>query len=261
FTREGVSFINRHATQPFFLYLSYNAMHSPYDQPPASYMDRVANITDSSRRKYAAMALALDYGVGQVLQALQTNNLLDKTLIFFLSDNGAPQHGFTRNDPLRGYKWDLLEGGIRIPFAVQWSGHVPAHVVFDQPVSSLDIIASAAAAAGVSLPTDREYDGLNIIPYLSGEQPMPGRNLFWRVFGLGNDGPQGWASNATGAIPTGSLETIFAVRSGPLKLVREWTMGQPPALYNLIADIGETRNLAASQPADMDSLTRLYNQW
>jgi len=119
FTREGVSFINRHATEPFFLYLSYNAVHAPYDQPPAIYMDRVANIADPQRQNYAAMVVALDDGVGQVLQALQANNILNNTLIFFLSDNGAPPHPFVRNLPLRGYKHDVLEGGIRVPFAVQ----------------------------------------------------------------------------------------------------------------------------------------------
>src|SRR5213082_1066687 len=93
FTREAVSFINRHATQPFFLYLAYNAVHDPYDQPPAIYMNRVANISDTNRRVYAAMVTALDDGVGQVLQTLQAQNLLDKTLIFFLSDNGAPGTG------------------------------------------------------------------------------------------------------------------------------------------------------------------------
>ena len=91
FTREGVSFINRHATQPFFLYLAYNAPHAPY-QAPQTYLDRVANITDPNRQLLAAMVTALDDGVGQVLQALQANNLLDKTLIFFLSDNGAPEY-------------------------------------------------------------------------------------------------------------------------------------------------------------------------
>ena len=89
FTREAVSFINRHATEPFFLYLAYNAVHTPFDTPPQNYMDRVANIPNQNRRVYAAMATALDDGVGQVLQALQGQNLLSNTLIFFLSDNGA----------------------------------------------------------------------------------------------------------------------------------------------------------------------------
>jgi arylsulfatase A-like enzyme len=249
FTREGVSFINRHATQPFFLYLAYNAVHEPYDQPPTMYMDRVANIADPNRRNFAAMVVALDDGVGQVMQTLQAQNLLDHTLVFFLSDNGSPGTFFTHNDPLRGYKFDALEGGIRVPLAVQWTGRLPAHIVYDEPVSSLDIVPTAAAAAGVSLPTDRVYDGLNIMPYLAGEQVSPVRTLFWRWFGLGPDSPA-------------PQNTIWAVRSGPLKLVTERAKDyQPPALYNLLDDIGETKDLAAVQPAAVKSLTRRYAQW
>src|SRR5437016_1605864 len=175
FTREGVDFINRHATQPFFLYLAYNAVHSPYDVPPDNYMQRVGYITDRARQVYAAMTVALDDGVGQVLQTLQANNILDNTLIFFLSDNGAPSDaapssgGVSNNYPLRGYKMNVLEGGIRVPFAVQWTGRLPANVVYDDLVSSLDIVATAAAVSGISLPTDRVYDGLNIVPYLAGD--------------------------------------------------------------------------------------------
>jgi arylsulfatase A-like enzyme len=249
FTREGVSFINRHATQPFLLYLAYNAPHKPY-QAPQSYLDRVAYISDPDRRLLAAMVTALDDGVGQVLQTLEANNLLDKTLIFFLSDNGAPETGFTRNLPLRGYKLNTLEGGIRVPFAVQWTGRLPAHGVYEKPVSSLDVVVTAAAAAGVSLPADRVYDGMDIVRYLAGEQISPPRKLFWRSFGLGSDGPPG------------SQATIWAVRSDELKLVTErGTVDEPPALYNLPNDMGETQNLAASQPDDVASLKKLYDKW
>jgi arylsulfatase A-like enzyme len=252
FTREAVSFINRHATEPFFLYLAYNAVHGPWDTPPETYMNRVANITDPQRRVYAAMVVALDDGVGQVLQTLQAQNLLDKTLIFFLSDNGAPGTGFTRNYPLRGYKGDELEGGIRVPFAIQWTGRLPANIIYNEPVSSLDIVPTSAAAAGIPLPTDRVYDGLNLIPYLSG-QPSPPRTLFWRWFSLGQNGPP--------PPPGAPLSTIYAVRSGPLKLVRERASFRPLELYNLASDIGESQNLATSQPGDADTLTRLYDQW
>jgi arylsulfatase A-like enzyme len=157
-------------------------------------MDRVGYITDLNRRLYAAMVVALDDGVGQVLQTLQTNNILDNTLIFFVSDNGAPSkaanNGQSNNYPLRGYKTDVLEGGIRVPFAVQWTGRLPAHVVYDELVSSLDIVATAAAAAGIPLPTDRVYDGLDIMPYLRGDQVSPVRTLFWRLFDLGPDSPE-----------------------------------------------------------------------
>ena len=214
FTREGVDFINRHAAEPFFLFLSYNAVHSPYERPPDGYMQRVSYIPEPGRQLYAAMVVALDDGVGQVLATLQANNLLENTLVFFLSDNGAPSGAATddeisNNAPLRGYKTNYLEGGIRVPFAVQWTGRLPANTVYNDLISSLDIVATAAAAAGVSLPADRVYDGLNVIPYLAGEQVSPKRTLFWRWFGLGKDGPPG------------SLDTIWAVRSGRLKLVTE----------------------------------------
>jgi arylsulfatase A-like enzyme len=256
FTREAVSFINRHATQPFFLYLAYNAVHTPYDRPPDVYMQRVGNIADPDRQVYAAMHVAVDDGVGQVLQTLQANNILDNTLIFFLSDNGARRGAATdgersNNYPLRGYKNNVLEGGIRVPFAVQWTGRLPAHVVYDDLVSSLDIVPTAAAAAGVPLPADRVYDGLNIVPYLAGERIGPPRTLFWRWFGFGPTGP-----------PENHDSTIWAVRSGPLKLVTERsTEDQPPALYDLPSDIGETQDLAPTQPEDVDSLQRLYTRW
>src|SRR5437762_11047726 len=131
-TREAVSFIDRHATEPFFLYLAYNAPHNPY-QAPQSYLDRVANISDPDRRTLAAMVTALDDGVGKVVQALSANNLTEKTLIFFLSDNGAPNKPFTRNAPLRGWKLDTLEGGIRVPFAIQWTVHLPSQAVYGDP--------------------------------------------------------------------------------------------------------------------------------
>src|SRR5205085_10476605 len=130
--------------------LAYNAPHFPYDTPPATYMNQVANITDSNRQVYAAMVTALDAGVGQVLQALQNNNLLSNTLLFFLSDNGAPPPppglNYTQpsNYPLSGWKFTFREGGIRVPWAVQWTGTLPTDAVYTQPVSSLDIVATAA---------------------------------------------------------------------------------------------------------------------
>ena len=251
FTREAVSFINRHAPEPFLLFLAYNAVHSPYDVPPQVYLDRVANITDPERRNYAAMVTALDDGIGQVLQALQDNNLLDKTLIFFLSDNGAPQRAFTRNEPLRGYKWDVFEGGIRVPFAVQWTGRVPAHTVYHEPISSLDIVPTVAAAAGISLPVDRAYDGLNVLPFLTGEETTPPRTLFWRWFDFGSAGP-----------PGPQADTLWAVRSGSLKLVRPRKSADgPPSLYDMASDTGENQDLAQKQPEDVASLTQLYDQW
>ena len=249
FTREAESFITRHTTQPFFLYLAYNAPHAPYEATQ-SYLDRVAFIPDPDRRTLAAMMVAVDDGVGGVVQTLKDHNLLNNTLIFFLSDNGAPEQTFTRNLPLRGYKAEVYEGGIRVPFAVQWSGRLPANIIFDAPISSLDIVSTAAAAANISLPTDRVYDGLNVIPYLAGEQTIPERTLFWRVFGLGVD--EG---------PPGSLDTTYAVRSGSFKLVQEKSTPGVPSLYDLSNDISETNDLALSLPKTVNSLQRKFAHW
>lgn len=250
FTEEAESFITRHASQPFFLYLAYNAPHAPY-QATQEYLDRVSYITDPDRQTYAAMVVALDDGVGAVAQTLQSLNLLNNTLIFFLSDNGAPDLPFTEvsNLPLRGFKGDVYEGGIHVPFVIQWSGQVPASAVYAPLVSSLDIVATATAVAGVTLPTDRVYDGVNLIPYLTGQQTSPIRTLVWRWFGLGAE---------TG--PPGCLDTIYAIRRGSLKLVQE-NVTTNPALYNLPADVGETTDLSAIDPVDVTALTQLYNQW
>ena len=197
------------------------------------------------------MVTALDAGVGQVLQALQNNNLLNNTLIFFLSDNGAPRLSLSlslaiiRSTAGNGAS---SEGGIRVPFAIQWTGTLPANAVYNQPVSSLDIVATAAAAAGVSLPTDRVYDGINLLPYLTGQQVSPQRTLFWRWFGLGPSGP--W----------GSGPTVYAVRSGDLKLVVPVRFN-PAQLFNLSNDIGETTDLSKTQPSDVASLQQSWNQW
>ena len=254
FTQEAVSFINAHVSQPFFLYLAYNAVHNPYDTPPDQYMQRVSYITDPDRRLYAAMVVALDDGVGQVVQTLAANNILNNTLIIFLSDNGAPESAFTgtrqSNLPLRGYKLDMLEGGIRVPFAVQWPARLNGQSSYHGMVSSLDIVPTVAAAAGVALPTDRDYDGMDIMPYLTGQQISPDRTFYWRWFGLGSTGPPG------------ALNTIWAVRNDSLKLVVDRAMDtQPPALYDLSTDIGETTDLSLQQPAQVAALQTLYNQW
>ena len=229
-----------------FRCIFWRTPHYPYDTPPQNYMNRVANIANPQRRIYAAMVTALDDGVGQVLQALRARNLLNKTLIFFLSDNGAPQATFTRNYPLSGYKGGVWEGGIRVPFAVQWTGRFAGGITYDHPVSSLDIVPTVAAAARISLPTDRVYDGLNVIAYLSRQQSPPSRTLFWRWFGLGPTGPPH------------SQPTIYAVNRDSLKLVKQ---GGPPGLFNVSTDISESHNLARVQPGDLASLAQLYSQW
>src|ERR1035437_5537968 len=124
-------------------------------------------IKDQKRRTYAAMLSAMDDNVGRVLAKLREHGLEENTLIFFLSDNGGPTLATTsRNDPLRGYKGQVLEGGIRIPYIIQWKGHLPAGTVCDQPVISLDIHPTAVAAAGGGVSPDWKLDGVNLLPFL-----------------------------------------------------------------------------------------------
>ena len=144
-TREAVDFIDRHRTRPFFLYLAYNAVHSPL-QASSQYMQRFAHIDDIHRRIFAGMLSNLDDSVGAVLSKLQQTGLEQQTLVFFISDNGGPTRELTSsNQPLRGGKGDVYEGGLRVPYLLQWKGELPASHVYPHPVISLDAFATALA--------------------------------------------------------------------------------------------------------------------
>lgn len=228
FTREAVAFIERHKARPFFLHLAYNAVHSPM-QAPLRHLDRFRHMEDVHRRLFAAMLSALDDSVGTVLAKLRERGLTDNTLIFFLSDNGGPTAELTSsNAPLRGGKGQLWEGGIRVPFLVQWKARLPAGVTYEHPVIALDILPTALDAAGVSLPNTAALDGVSLLPYLRGERhSAPHPTLFWR-----------YGAN-------------IAVREGSWKLVRQGERGAgAPALklFNLAADIGETFDQSHREP-------------
>jgi len=237
---KAVQFIKRHREKPFFLYLAFNAPHTPL-QAPEEYIRKFEGIEDQRRRIYAAMVNALDDAVGQVLKTVRDLGLENDTLIFFLSDNGGPigtASNGSSNEPLRGGKGGLYEGGIRVPFAVQWKGKLPSGRVYDHPIICLDIFATSLAAAGVSLPKDRKIDGVNLLPYLLGERnDAPHEHLFWRING-------------------GSW---MAVRDGRYKLHRrkDGTL----ELYDLQEDIGEQRNLAKELPKVVSRLSEVLDEW
>jgi arylsulfatase A-like enzyme len=236
FAREAMSFIDRHQREPFFVYLPFNAVHAPL-QGLEQYLSRYSAIQDSTRRTYAAMHTAMDDAVGRVLKMIRDAKAEDNTLIIFISDNGGPTLvTSSRNDPLRGYKGQVLEGGIRVPFLMQWKGHLPAGKVYDAPVISLDIHPTAVAAAGGSIPASANLDGVNLLPYLRGSaKGRPHDQLCWRF------GEQ------------------WAIRKGDWKLLS--TGGGGPELYNLAEDIGEKSNLSASQPAKLKELQADYTAW
>ncbi len=239
FTREAVDFIDRNQTNPFFLYLAYNAVHSPL-QGADTYLKRFAHIGDIQRRIFAAMLGNLDDSVGSVLAKLRDTQLEERTLIFFISDNGGPTRELTSsNHPLRGGKGDVFEGGIRVPFLCQWKGTLPAGGAFRQPVVSLDVFATAAQAADAPLPDDLTLDGVDLLPYLLGQKPdRPHEVLFWR------------------------MNQRTAVRASDWKLLRNPGRGQTNRwqLYDLAADIGETNDLRSVHEEKLQELKRIWEK-
>lgn len=250
FGRDAVSFIEEHKAQPWFVYLAFNAVHEPLHSTE-KYLSRFANITDPKRKEFAAGLSALDENVGLVLSKLRDLKLEEDTLVFFISDNGGPTRQTTSgNGPLRGYKAQTWEGGIRVAWFVQWKGHVPTGRVDDRPVIQLDILPTALAAAGVPLQSEWKVEGVNLLPYLTGEKSEPPHEaLFWRF------GQQ------------------IAVRKGDWKLVKGATQGGIPGgrqgaantegaqLFNLAADIGEQTDLAEKEPAKFKELAAAWNEW
>lgn len=239
FAREAVAAIDRHKGRPLFLYLTFNAVHTP-QQVPDKYLDRFKEIQDPKRRNMAAMLSAMDDGIGRVLDKIRKESLENDTLVFFISDNGGPTPGNgSRNTPFTGYKGGLHEGGIRVPFLVQWNGQIPSGKVYNLPVISLDIHATALAVASpekrFDIPADKALDGVNLLPFLRGEnRSAPHDVLFWRF------GRQA------------------AVRMGDLKLLR--IRGQT-SLYDLSKDPGEEHDLAVEKPALVKELEVTLAQW
>ena len=231
-TREAEAFIGRHASQPFFLYLSYNAVHSPM-QGADAYLKRFAHIPDIQRRIFAAMLAQLDDGVGRVVARLRTEGLEEKTLIVFLSDNGGPTRELTSsNRPLRGEKGQLLEGGIRVPLLMQWKSRLPAGVEEPRLVSALDLFPTAVVAAGGTPAAN--LDGVDLLPYLRGQDTRTIRaQHYWRV------GAQG------------------ALRAGDWKIHRG-RGDQSWQLFNLARDIAEEKDLSAAEPAKRDELVAAW---
>ncbi len=248
FGREACDFIEKHKAQPWFLDLSFNAVHTPM-QATDERLTKFPGITDPRRRTYAAMMVAMDDAVGIVRKKLEETGQTENTLVAFISDNGGPTMvGVTvngsRNEPLRGSKRTTLEGGVRVPFIVSWPGKVKPGV-FDKPVIQLDLHATALAAAGVDPKPEWKLEGLNLLPFLSGQaSALPHDALYWRF------GEQ------------------MAIRSGDWKLVRydpaaDGGTGRatPTMLYNLASDIHEDTNLAAEMPEKVKELQAKWDAW
>lgn len=238
----AASLIERYKDNPFFLYIAYRAPHVPLDATK-KYLDRFPGEMPERRRQALAMISAMDDGVGLVTETLEKNGLTEKTLIFYIGDNGAPLKihkadipgggpGWdgSLNTPLNGEKGMLAEGGIHVPFVVSWPGTIPAGQEYEHPVSALDVAATAASLAGIETEPG-DLDGVDLIPFLSGEKSgAPHKALHWR-----------WIAQS-------------AIREGDWKLLRG---GDREFLYNLATDLEEKNNVATENP---DIAKRLRNQ-
>jgi uncharacterized sulfatase len=243
-TKAATTFINMHKNKPFFFYLAYRAPHVPLDATQ-KYLDRFPGEMPERRRKALAMMSAVDDGVGEVIKTLEENNLIENTVVFFISDNGAPLKitkedapgigaGWdgSLNDPLNGEKGTLIEGGMRTPFVVYWKGKLQ-NGVYKHPVTSLDFAATANAMAG--LPDDEMLDGVNIIPYLMGEKSgAPHEKLCWR-----------WIAQS-------------AIRKGKWKFL---TGGGREYLFDLDKDIEEVNNVINDHPEIAAQLKDELIEW
>jgi len=251
-TEEALSFIDDHRARPFFLYLAYTIPHSLLEVPedslveyrgkfpePAAEATGGKNNVPEPRGTFAAMVTRLDREVGRVLGRLQKHGLEKNTVVFFCSDNGAPNRAgladyFGSTAGFRGHKGSLFEGGIRAPMIVRWPGQVPAGKRSDYAWGGWDVLPTAAALAGAATPPG--IDGISVVPALRGEVKERSGHFYWEHH-----------------------QKTFsqAVREGRLKAVRE-TPSAPILVFDLAADPAETRDLAASQPAFVARAKELF---
>ena len=243
---RATEYVNRKGARPYFLYLAFNAVHTPMEASD-KYLNRFSHIPDETRRTYAAMLSAMDDAIGKTLAALDEN-----TIVFFFSDNGGPTFAGGRNgssnNPLRGSKRTTWEGGVRVPLIVKWKGRLTPGTSYSHPVIQLDILPTALAAAGIKYEA-KNLDGVDLLPFLTGRKSRaPHDKIYWRAGG------------------------IMGIRKGDWKMVRmsDNAFREPPfvvtdhaqlELYNLKNDISETKNLASTNPKKVKELADDWTRW
>jgi arylsulfatase A-like enzyme len=264
FTDRAIQFMGgaKQSGKPFFLYLPYNAPHGPMQVPWADlepFVKDRKNGKATSRDFVRAMVINLDRNIGRLTQWLRENGLEENTIIVFSSDNGGSDGGpgqkmAQHNGGLRGRKGTFYEGGTRLPYIVRWPAKLPAGVKYDKPVSHVDFFATAIAAAGAKPEGLQPLDGVDLVPYLAGQNTAaPHQTLFWTM-----EGPKA---------------NKWAVRDGDLKLIYEdahpETMSDKKdrvvvralQLYNIATDPTESRNLLTAEPAEAKRLQALYDAY
>jgi arylsulfatase A-like enzyme len=238
YAARAVDWISKQSDKPFFLYLPFNAQHAPL-QATEKYLKRFPNLNDK-RQIFAAMMSAMDDAVGAVVNQVKKMGQEDNTLFVFFSDNGGPTQSTTSgNGPLRGFKMTTLEGGTRVPFCMQWKGHIPAGSTYDFPILNLDILPTCVTAAGGKVEADWKLDGVDLMPYLTGKNATnPHAVIYWRF------GEQ------------------WAIRQGDWKLCVNRIDGlKQVKLFNLKTDIGEANDLSEKEPEKVKELKSLWDTW
>jgi arylsulfatase A-like enzyme len=234
YARESLAFIEAHQGKPWFLYLAFNAVHAPHVASPA-WLDKFKHLPRHDQQ-YAALVAEADEAVGAVMGKLRSLRLEENTLIFLISDNGGA-YANAEMGGLRGHKWFLWEGGIRVAWLAAWKGRVPAGRVSHEPVIQLDVLPTALAAAGAAVQPEWQLDGVNLLPLLEGRMDhLTPRELYFR-FGVQH-----------------------AVRQGDWKLVKAGR-DMAPMLVNLAQDRGEQKDLSAQFPAKKQELQALFDRW
>jgi arylsulfatase A-like enzyme len=236
-TDQAVAAVHANRNRPFLLYFAPNAVHTPLQATKADF-DALSNIPDHRLRVYAAIIRNLDRNVGRLLQSLKGEGLDRNTLVVFTSDNGGAHYIALPdiNRPFRGWKATFFEGGMHVPYFMRWPARIQPGTKYAEPVGHVDIFATAAAAAGAAVPADRVIDGVDLLPFVTGQNTgQPHKDLFWR---------------------SGDYRVVLA---GGWKFQR-MTQPEKQFLFNLTVDPTEQHNLVASEPDKLKELRTLMDQ-
>lgn len=238
FTNEAINFINKKDDKPFFIYLAYNSPHAP-NQSPEKYLEKTNHIEYAGRSIYGAMVNGVDAGVGKIDSTLVSNGIKDNTIVVFLSDNGG-RGTFADNKPNRGYKGMLYEGGIKVPYFINWPEKINNNQVYDNIVSSLDIYPTLLDASGARVSKEKQLEGTNLLPYiLNKKKGEPHNLLYWRS--------------------VGGFE--YAVRKGDYKLYKSDSPNRKIQLFNLKDDAYERKDISKNHPEIVAKLQEHYKKW
>ncbi len=238
-TDEGLEYMARHRNDenPFFLYLAYNAVHVPF-QVPRVYYEMEDPDKPENKKVYHAMIHALDDAIGILMDKMKALGLEENTIIYFISDNGGASYtGATDNGPYKGGKLTMFEGGVNVPFIMKWKGRIPEGLVYKHPVSSMDIFMTSVKAAECPLPGDRIYDGVNLIPFLTGEKQGIPHDVFY------------WKADHIEAMRKGNWKFLLSTRD-------KWI-----ELYNMAEDKFEHYDLTDVHPDTLKVLRQEFDMW